>query len=99
MGSSSQSIVKIFMFAGLSIGVVGTAIGVVIGYSAVTVITKTDVIMLPKDVYQVSHLPLAISGFDILFISLTALGISFLATLYPAWQAAKQDPVEVLRYE
>jgi len=99
MGSSSQSIVKIFMFAGLAIGTVGTAFGVIIGYSAVTVITKTDIIMLPKDVYQVSHLPLAISGFDILFISLTALGISFLATLYPAWQAAKQDPVEVLRYE
>jgi lipoprotein-releasing system permease protein len=99
MGSSSQSIVKIFMFAGLVIGIVGTIIGVAIGYSAVTVITKTDVITLPKDVYQVSHLPLAISGFDILFISLTALGISFLATLYPAWQAAKQDPVEVLRYE
>jgi len=99
MGSSSQSIVKIFMFAGLAIGSVGTAIGVIIGYSAVTMITKTDVITLPKDVYQVSHLPLTISGFDILFISLTALGISFLATLYPAWQAAKQDPVEVLRYE
>jgi lipoprotein-releasing system permease protein len=99
MGSSSPSIVKIFMFAGVVIGLVGTIIGVIIGYSAVTVITKTDVITLPKDVYQVSHLPLAISGFDILFISLTALGISFLATLYPAWQAARQDPVEVLRYE
>jgi len=99
MGASSRSIVKIFMFAGLAIGMVGTALGVIIGYSAVTVLTKTDVITLPKDVYQVSHLPLSISGFDILFISLTALGISFLATLYPAWQAAKQDPVEVLRYE
>jgi lipoprotein-releasing system permease protein len=92
MGSSSQSIVKIFMFAGFAIGSVGTAIGVIIGYGVVTLITKTDV-------YQVSHLPLTISGYDILFISLTALGISFLATLYPAWQAAKQDPVEVLRYE
>jgi len=99
MGSSSQSIVKIFMFAGFAIGSVGTAIGVILGYGAVTVITTTDIITLPKDVYQVSHLPLVISGFDILFISLTALGISFLATLYPAWQAAKQDPVEVLRYE
>jgi lipoprotein-releasing system permease protein len=99
MGSSSKSIVKIFMFAGIVIGIVGTAIGVMIGYGAVTVITRTDVISLPKDVYQVSHLPLSISGVDILFISLTALGISFLATLYPAWQAAKQDPVEVLRYE
>jgi lipoprotein-releasing system permease protein len=99
MGSSAQSIVKIFMFAGLAIGCVGTALGVIIGYGAVTVLTKTDLVSLPKDVYQVGHLPLAISGLDVLFISLTALGISFIATLYPAWQAARQDPVEVLRYE
>jgi lipoprotein-releasing system permease protein len=91
--------VKIFMFAGLAIGFVGTALGVVIGYGAVTVLTKTDIVSLPKDVYQVSHLPLAITGLDVLVISLTALGISFIATLYPAWQAARQDPVEVLRYE
>jgi lipoprotein-releasing system permease protein len=99
MGSSAQSIVKIFMFAGLAIGCLGTAIGVVIGYGAVVILTKSDIISLPKDVYQVSHLPLSTSGLDVLFISLTALGISFLATLYPSWQAARQDPVEVLRYE
>jgi lipoprotein-releasing system permease protein len=99
MGSSAQSIVKIFMFAGLAIGCVGTVIGVVIGYGAVVILTKTDIISLPKDVYQVSHLPLTASGLDILLVTLTALGISFLATLYPSWQAARQDPVEVLRYE
>lgn len=99
MGAPSRSIMRIFMFAGLVIGFVGTAIGALIGYGAVTVITRTGVISLPKDVYQVSHLPLSITGLDILFICVTALGISFLATLYPSWQAAKQDPVEVLRYE
>lgn len=99
MGSPAQSIMKIFMFAGLAIGCVGTLIGSFIGYAAVAMLTRTNVISLPKDVYQVSHLPLSISGLDVLFISLTALGISFLATLYPSWQAAKQDPVEVLRYE
>lgn len=99
MGSPARSIMKIFMFAGLAIGCVGTLIGAIIGYGAVTIITRTDIISLPKDVYQVSRLPLSISGLDMLAISLTALGISFLATLYPSWQAAKQDPVEVLRYE
>jgi lipoprotein-releasing system permease protein len=99
MGSPAQSIMKIFMFAGLAIGFVGTIIGSIIGYGAVTIITRTDIISLPKDVYQVSHLPLSISGLDMLAITLTALGISFIATLYPSWQAAKQDPVEVLRYE
>jgi len=99
MGAPGRSIMRIFMFAGLAIGCVGTLIGAVIGYGAVTIITRTDVISLPKDVYQVSHLPLSISGFDMLAISLTAIGISFIATLYPSWQASKQDPVEVLRYE
>jgi len=99
MGASRNSIMKIFMSAGLFIGVVGTAVGAAIGYGAVAFITKTGVISLPKDVYQVSHLPLSISGLDVLMISLTALGISFLATIYPSWQAARQDPVEVLRYE
>lgn len=99
MGSSARSIMSIFMFAGTVIGCVGTVIGATIGYGAVTVLTRTNIIALPKDVYQVSHLPLTISGLDVLLISLTALGISFLATLYPSWQAAKQDPVEVLRYE
>jgi len=99
MGASSRSIMNIFMFAGLAIGCVGTAIGSAIGYGAVAIITRTGMITLPKDVYQVSHLPLSITFLDVLFISLTALGISFFATLYPSWQAARQDPVEVLRYE
>ena len=89
----------VFIFSGVVIGTVGTVIGAAIGYGAVTVIARTGVITLPKDVYQVSQLPLSITGFDILFIALMAVGISFLATIYPAWQAARQDPVEVLRYE
>jgi lipoprotein-releasing system permease protein len=99
MGARSGSVMRIFMFAGLAIGTVGTVIGALIGYGAVSLITRTGVISLPKDVYQVDHLPLSITGLDILFICSTALVISFLATLYPSWQAARQDPVEVLRYE
>ena len=99
MGATSGGIMRIFMFAGLVIGFVGTFLGALIGYGAVAVITKRGVVTLPKDVYQVSHLPLSITGLDVLSICLTALAISFLATLYPSWQGARQDPVEVLRYE
>lgn len=99
MGATERSITNIFMISGLIIGIVGTIIGAILGYGAVVVISRSGIISLPKDVYQVGHLPLAITGYDIFFISLMALGISFLATIYPAWQAARQDPVEVLRYE
>jgi lipoprotein-releasing system permease protein len=99
MGAKERSIMQVFMFSGLVIGLVGTAIGSAIGYGAVTIISRTGVITLPKDVYQVSQLPLSITGYDILSICVMAMGISFLATIYPAWQAAHQDPVEVLRYE
>ena len=99
MGAAERSIMRIFMASGLIIGAVGTVLGSAIGYGAVVLIARSGIITLPKDVYQVSHLPLSITGYDILFICLVALGISFLATIYPAWQAARQDPVEVLRYE
>ena len=99
MGATEHSIMGIFMISGLIIGTVGTLLGTTIGYGAVTAIAKSGIITLPRDVYQVSHLPLTITGYDILFIGMMALGISFLATIYPAWQAGRQDPVEVLRYE
>ena len=99
MGATERSIMTIFVFAGLVIGGVGTLLGAVAGYGIVALVAKSGLITLPKDVYQVSYLPLHITGLDVLFIALTAIGISFLATLYPSLQAAKQDPVEVLRYE
>lgn len=99
IGASERSIMGIFISSGLIIGIIGTALGALIGYGAVTAIVSSGIITLPRDVYQVSRLPLTITGYDILFISLMALGISFLATIYPAWQAGRQDPVEVLRYE
>lgn len=99
MGATERSVMSIFMISGLVIGGIGTLLGSAAGYGIVAVIAKSGLITLPKDVYQVSYLPLSITGLDVLSISLTALGISFLATVYPSWQAAKQDPVEVLRYE
>lgn len=99
MGATERSIMAVFIFAGLVIGGIGTLLGAGAGYGIVAIVARSGLITLPKDVYQVSYLPLHITGIDVLFICLTAIGISFLATLYPSLQAARQDPVEVLRYE
>ncbi|TFG35442.1 MAG: lipoprotein-releasing ABC transporter permease subunit [Nitrospirales bacterium] len=99
MGATDRSIMSIFMLQGLLIGLVGTTIGVTGGYLLCYVLNTYEIIKLPADVYYLSHLPVKTKFSDFLTVSLSAIVISFFATLYPAWQAAKMDPVEPLRYE
>ena len=99
MGATDSGIRNIFMLQGMFIGVVGTIIGVTGGYLLCYILNTYEIIKLPADVYYLSHLPVKTKFIDFVTVSLSAVIISFLATIYPAWQAAKMNPVEPLRYE
>ncbi len=99
IGATNKSIMTIFMLQGLFIGLIGTCTGITGGYLLGVVLNKFQIIKLPADVYYLSHLPVKMSLFDFVTVAFAAIIISFAATLYPAWQAAKLNPVEPLRYE
>ena len=99
MGATRQSIMQIFILEGLVIGGVGTILGLGLGLGLCGLLKRYEFIKLPRDVYYISTLPVQIQGLDLVFIIGAAMAISFLATLYPSWQAARLDPVEAIRYE
>ncbi|HLB24972.1 MAG TPA: lipoprotein-releasing ABC transporter permease subunit [Nitrospirota bacterium] len=99
MGATRAGIMSIFMINGVVIGVVGTLIGLVGGYLICALVQNTDLITLPSDIYYIDHLPVRMNPKEFLAVCVSAVTISFCATLYPSWQAAKLDPLEALRYE
>ena len=99
MGATASSIMKVFIIEGLVVGVVGTLIGTIGGYTLGFLLSEYKFIKLPSDVYYISTLPFRIGSVDSILIAISAIGISFLATLYPSWQASRLLPAEALRYE
>jgi len=107
VGASRRSVMRVFMASGTFIGVVGTALGVVLGLLLATYLEQikcgveilTGQEILIENIYFLSTLPTRTDPVEVVVIIAMALGLSFLATLYPAWRAAKLDPVEALRYE
>ncbi|MBI5190486.1 MAG: lipoprotein-releasing ABC transporter permease subunit [Nitrospirae bacterium] len=99
MGATRAGIMKIFMINGTVIGVVGTVIGLSGGYTLCYILQSTNLITLPSDVYYIDHLPVRMDPVVFATVAAAAILISFAATLYPSWQAAKLDPLEALRYE
>jgi len=99
MGATRQSIMQIFIIKGLAIGLIGTSIGMGLGLCLCGLLKRYEFIKLPRDIYPISTLPVQVQSLDLLTIVAAALAISFLATLYPSWQAARLDPVEAIRYE
>lgn len=107
MGATSRSIMRIFVFEGVLIGVFGTMIGVLSGLLValnlepiVSVVQKlTGFELFSKDIYYLDHFPSRVIPSDVVLISITAVVISLAATLYPAWAASRMSPAEALRYE
>ncbi len=107
MGASSRSIMKIFIFQGLTIGFIGTSLGCALGVTVALHLSQISLFIeqlfgfkiLPGDVYYLSELPSRVNYGDVVFIALGTLLISFLSTIYPSWRASKLDPAETLRYE
>ena len=90
---------KIFILNGLVIGGLGTVTGLGLGLGLCAILKEYQFIKLPRDVYYISTLPVMVQTPDVLSIIAAAMAISFIATLYPSWQAARLDPVEAIRYE
>jgi lipoprotein-releasing system permease protein len=107
MGATGKSIMRIFVLEGLIIGVTGTVIGVLGGLLVALNLEPivgfiqrlTGFELFSKDVYYLDRFPSLVIPGDVLLISLTAVIISFVATLYPSWQASRMAPAEALRYE
>jgi len=99
MGASARSMTIIFMLQGLIIGMVGTLVGAVSGYAIARLADRYELIKVPIDVYQVSHMPFTVIPLDVALVVGVAVLICFLATIYPSRQAARLDPVQALRYE
>ncbi len=107
MGATQGAVMRIFLLAGASVGVVGTMIGLLLGVAFaanietirqwISALTGTE--LFSAEIYFLSQLPAEIDPAEVATVVLMSLVLSFLATLYPSWRAARLDPVEALRYE
>lgn len=107
MGTARGTVMRVFVIAGASIGVLGTASGFVLGLAFCLNIESirqalqamTGWQLFPAEIYFLSQLPAKVDSTEVVYVVAMGLALSLLATLYPSWRAARLDPVEALRYE
>lgn len=98
LGATDGSVRRIFVFNGLFIGLLGTTIGGSLGWTVCHLLRHSDLVRLPGDVYYMTRLPVHLAAGDVGAIAAAALLICLAATLYPAHQAARLNPVETIRH-
>jgi lipoprotein-releasing system permease protein len=98
IGATGRKIKRIFVFQGMIIGLIGTTTGVIIGTLLCILQDKYKLVRLPGDVYYITAMPVDLKAADVIMVAAATLAICFLATLYPAHQASRLDPVEAIRY-
>jgi lipoprotein-releasing system permease protein len=99
LGTKKAQIRRVFIAQGVLIGVIGTAIGLVLGYAISWAGGHYHFISLSPEVYSIDYVPFAPRLMDGVIVALVSVGISFVATIYPSWSAARILPAEALRYE
>ena len=107
MGATRGSVLRIFFLAGASVGVIGTVAGFLLGVLFTSNIESirqwlqglTGTRLFDPTIYFLSHMPSKVEPMEVVTVVVMALALSFLATIYPSWRAARLDPVEALRYE
>jgi lipoprotein-releasing system permease protein len=99
MGTRKSQVRRIFIAQGVLIGVVGTAIGLVLGYALSWFGGHYHLLSLAPEVYSIDYVPFAPRAVDGILVAAVAIGISLIATVYPSWSAARILPAEALRYE
>jgi lipoprotein-releasing system permease protein len=99
MGAKRRQIRRIFIYQGLLIGVIGTVLGLIAGFGLSWAGGHYHLVSLSAEVYSIDYVPFAPRVMDGFLVALVAIGVSFVATLYPSWSAASVLPAEALRYE
>jgi lipoprotein-releasing system permease protein len=99
MGARAEQVRRIFIAQGVLIGVIGTVLGLILGYGLAALGSRYHFISLSPEVYSIDYVPFAPRPLDGVIVAVVALAISFIATIYPSWSASRILPAEALRYE